>query len=128
MKTVVELADAVRCGKLHAVDIVAEAFARIRGRDGKINAFAHLDEAAATHAANAVDARIANGEDPGPLAGVPFGVKDNEFVAGMPTRRGSLLCKDAGPEPETPFISPDCGVPAAFPSARSRCPSSGLMA
>ena len=100
MKTVVELADAVRSGKLRATDAVADAFARIRARDGKINAFVFLDETAAMDQAKAVDARVARGEDPGPLAGAPFGVKDNEFVAGMPTRRGSLLCKDALPEPE----------------------------
>ena len=34
--------------------------------------------------------RVAAGEDPGPLAGVPFGVKDLDDCAGMPTGRGSL--------------------------------------
>ncbi len=49
-------------------------------------------------AADAIDDMIARGVDPGPLAGVPIGVKDNEPVDGMPTRRGSLLYKDAQPE------------------------------
>ena len=35
--------------------------------------------------------RCARGEDPGPLAGVPFGVKDLEDCAGLPTSHGSLL-------------------------------------
>jgi Asp-tRNA(Asn)/Glu-tRNA(Gln) amidotransferase A subunit family amidase len=51
-------------------------------------------------AARAVDERRARGEDFGPLGGVPFGAKDNEAVSGMPTKRGSLLCKDAAPETE----------------------------
>ena len=38
---------------------------------------------------------MARGEDPGPLAGVPFGVKDLEDCAGLPTSHGSLLFKDA---------------------------------
>ena len=37
----------------------------------------------------AVDARVAAGDDPGPLAGVPFGVKDLDDCAGMPTTHGS---------------------------------------
>jgi aspartyl-tRNA(Asn)/glutamyl-tRNA(Gln) amidotransferase subunit A len=40
---------------------------------------------------------VRRGEDPGPLAGVPFGVKDLYDLAGLPTSKGSLLFKDGPP-------------------------------
>jgi aspartyl-tRNA(Asn)/glutamyl-tRNA(Gln) amidotransferase subunit A len=56
-----------------------------------LNAFVHLDAEGALGAARAVDkTRARRGADAlGPLAGVPFGVKDLEYCAGMPTTRGS---------------------------------------
>ena len=47
--------------------------------------------------ARAMDARIAAGEDPGPLAGLPLLVKDMEAVTGMPSTFGSLTFADAAP-------------------------------
>ena len=44
-----------------------------------------------------IDARIEAGDDPGPLAGLPLLVKDNEDVAGLPTTFGSLLREHASP-------------------------------
>ncbi len=56
-----------------------------------LNAFVHLDPERALGAAKAVDATVRDGrlDELGPLAGVPFGVKDLEDCAGMPTTRGS---------------------------------------
>ena len=95
----IEIADDVRRGRRRAREVVGEALAAVAARNGTINAFVHLDPDSALEAAEAVDAAIARGLDPGPLAGVPFGVKDNDAVAGMPTRQGSLLLADARPEP-----------------------------
>ncbi len=47
--------------------------------------------------ARAMDERIAAGEDPGALAGLPLLVKDMEDVAGMPSTFGSLTFADAPP-------------------------------
>jgi aspartyl-tRNA(Asn)/glutamyl-tRNA(Gln) amidotransferase subunit A len=98
MRSAIELAAAVRARKLSAQEAVAAALAAIGRHDGRINSFVHVDAAQALAAARAVDDAIARGDDPGPLAGVPFGAKDNEIVKGMPTRQGSLLLKDAAPE------------------------------
>jgi Asp-tRNA(Asn)/Glu-tRNA(Gln) amidotransferase A subunit family amidase len=100
MKSMIETAAAIRSGAMSAVEAVTLSLERIAARDGAINAFVYLDAEGALAAARAVDAKRSRGEDIGPLGGVPFGAKDNEAVIGMPTRRGSLLCKDAAPETE----------------------------
>ena len=47
--------------------------------------------------AAAVDARIAAGEDPGPLAGVPYAAKNLFDLTGIPTLAGSRIRRDAPP-------------------------------
>jgi Asp-tRNA(Asn)/Glu-tRNA(Gln) amidotransferase A subunit family amidase len=91
MRTVIETADAVRRGELKAVEVLDECLAAVESRNGPLNAFVHLDAELARTAADRVDEAVARGDDPGPLAGVPFGVKDLEDCAGMPTSHGSLL-------------------------------------
>ncbi|AVV41079.1 amidase [Streptomyces sp. ID05-04B] len=71
----VELAGAVRAGRLTAVDVVGEALGRIAATDRSLCAFAEVWEERARAAAREVDARIAAGERRLPLAGVPIGVK-----------------------------------------------------
>ncbi len=94
MKTVRDTADAVRRGERTAVELVEKCLTAIAQRDEALNAFLFLDADGARAAAIDIDARVARGEDPGPLAGVPFGVKDLQHCAGMPTTHGSLLYKD----------------------------------
>src|SRR3989440_1712274 len=93
MRSVIETAEAVRQGELKASEVLDECLARIQAGAPKLNAFVHVDPEGAALAASAVDAAVADGRDPGPLAGVPFGVKDLEDCAGMPTSLGSLLFK-----------------------------------
>ena len=93
MRTVIETAEAVRAGEMKAVEVLDECLAAIEAHNQPLNAFVHLDPELAHRAAEAVDAAVARGEDPGPLAGVPFGVKDLEDCEGMPTSQGSLLYK-----------------------------------
>jgi aspartyl-tRNA(Asn)/glutamyl-tRNA(Gln) amidotransferase subunit A len=97
MRTVVGIADDVRRGRLRAVDVLGECLAAIASQNAKVNAFVFTDAEGARRAARAIDARVAEGIDPGPLAGVPFGVKDLEPCAGMPCSQGSLLVKGEAP-------------------------------
>jgi aspartyl-tRNA(Asn)/glutamyl-tRNA(Gln) amidotransferase subunit A len=88
--TAVAIARAVKARELTAV-AVWEAFeARIRRFNPALNAFLHVNPQAAAEAAS-IDARIAAGEDPGPLAGVPVAVKDNIVTTGMPTTCASRI-------------------------------------
>src|SRR5947207_5219067 len=97
MRTVIEMAEAVRAGEMKAVEVLDECLAAIDARNAPLNAFVHVDPELAHRAAEAVDAAVARGEDPGPLAGVPFGVKDLEDCEGMPTSQGSLLYQGRAP-------------------------------
>lgn len=99
MPGVVEAAAAIRSGRLGAVELLERCFERIERHDPQLHAFVHLDRDRATAEARRVDRLVAEGraDELGPLAGVPFGVKDLEDCAGMPTSRGSLLYKGQGP-------------------------------
>jgi Asp-tRNA(Asn)/Glu-tRNA(Gln) amidotransferase A subunit family amidase len=92
-----EIAASVRDGLVTAEALVAESLGRIERLDGPINAVVRTRGDDALTEAATVDARIAAGEDLGPLAGLPLLVKDNEDVAGLPTTFGSLLRADAAP-------------------------------
>jgi aspartyl-tRNA(Asn)/glutamyl-tRNA(Gln) amidotransferase subunit A len=64
---------------------------RIARLDGSLHAFLHVDAAGAEERAAAVDAALARGEDPGPLAGVPVALKDIFVTRGLPTTCGSRI-------------------------------------
>lgn len=81
------IAAAVRSGQRRAVDVVAECLHRIGG--DLLNAFTLVTADAAMADAASVDATVAAGQDPGPLAGVPVAVKDLIDQAGLPNTAGS---------------------------------------
>lgn len=92
-----DLAADVRAGRTTATALVEEALARIERDNEKLLAFVHVDPEGALEAAAAVDRLVAAGGDPGPLAGIPFGVKDLQDCVGMPTLHGSLTTGDVAP-------------------------------
>ncbi|HLY82907.1 MAG TPA: amidase family protein [Acidimicrobiales bacterium] len=92
-----DLADEVRSGQLAARELVAHALGRIEALNGSLNAFVAVDGDAALKAAAAIDEAVAAGEDPGPLAGIPIGVKDLEDAAGFRTTFGSAAWAASAP-------------------------------
>ncbi len=94
---VVRLAAAHSAGTLRVTETVETALARAEAAHAGFNCFAVLDGAGARAAAADMDARLAAGDMPGPLAGVPIAVKDILDCEGLPTRWGSLLFADAAP-------------------------------
>jgi aspartyl-tRNA(Asn)/glutamyl-tRNA(Gln) amidotransferase subunit A len=86
-----EAAARVRSRELSAVDLTRAALARIAATNPALGAFLTLNEVEALAAAEAVDRRVAGGQDPGPLGGVPVGVKDIICTAGLRTTAGSRI-------------------------------------
>jgi 1-carboxybiuret hydrolase len=86
-----EIASAVRGRKLSALSITEAALARIAARDAVLNSFTDVTADRARANARAVDAAIAAGKEVGPLAGVPFAVKNLFDVKGLATRAGSKI-------------------------------------
>jgi len=95
--TAAEVAAAVASGHDSAVSVVGATIARIRERDTLLNSFTALTEQRAFAHAQALDAARAAGERLGPLAGVPFAVKNLFDVSGLPTLAGSKINRDAKP-------------------------------
>src|SRR5436305_895112 len=89
-ETVAQLAGAVRSGQLSARELVEHSLERIEATNGQLNAFVVIDPDGAREAAAEIDRQVAEGDDPGPLAGIPLGVKDLEDAAGLPTSQGSV--------------------------------------
>src|SRR4051812_9502364 len=87
----VEIAEAVRSGARSAVEVLDEHLAVINERDGELHAFNHVMGDAARLLAEEVDRRVAAGENPGPLAGVPVALKDNLCTRGVPTTCSSKI-------------------------------------
>ena len=124
----VQIADAVRAGDRRAVDILDECLSAIERLDGRLNAFVHVDPEGARRAAEAIDSAVAAGRDPGPLAGVPFGVKDLEDCAGMPTSYGSLLYKGRPPVPADSVPVARMRNAGAIPVGKTAAPEFGAAA
>lgn len=93
--SVTALADQVRARSVSARDLTAHALERIEALNPLLNAFVAVDGDAAMAAAGAVDEAVARGDDPGPLAGVPIGVKDLEDAVGYRTTKGSPCFADS---------------------------------
>jgi len=91
VRTATQIAADVRGGVRRAVDELADAYAAIAARNEELHVFLHLDEAGAATQAGAVDAAVARGDDPGPLAGVPVALKDNLCQRGVPTTASSKI-------------------------------------
>lgn len=95
--TASEIASAVAGRKMSALDATEAALARIARHDGILNSFTDVTAERARAKARAIDADLAAGRTIGPLAGVPFAVKNLFDVAGLPTRAGSKINRDLAP-------------------------------
>lgn len=95
--TAAAIASAVAGGKMSALEATEAALARIKQHDTILNSFTDVTADRARAKARAIDADIAAGKTVGPLAGVPFAVKNLFDVAGLPTRAGSKINRDLAP-------------------------------
>src|SRR6266576_3370917 len=92
-----DIAQAVAGRKISAVSVIEAALARIAKHNPVLNAFTDVTADRARAKARAIDAAIAAGQNAGPLAGVPFAVKNLFDVQGLSTRAGSKINRDLEP-------------------------------
>lgn len=92
-----EIARAVAAGRVSAVSVAEAALARIVAENPGLNAYTDVTARRALAEAAAVDAKVAAGQEAGPLAGVPYAVKNLFDVAGLPTRAGSRINRARSP-------------------------------
>ncbi|HEY3097154.1 MAG TPA: amidase [Acidimicrobiia bacterium] len=90
-----ELAEQVRAGELSARELLELSLARIDRLDPMLNAVWFLDRDRASADAELVDRRVEAGEDPGPFAGIPMGVKELAQVQGWPDTHASVPYAEA---------------------------------
>ncbi|HEX5727509.1 MAG TPA: amidase family protein [Longimicrobiaceae bacterium] len=98
-----ELARRVRARELSPVEVLDACLARVERLNPAINAVVTLNPRARDEA-RALERRIAAGEDVGPLAGLPVGIKDVTEVAGVRTTYGSPLFADHVPAEDAEVV------------------------
>ena len=85
-------------GEISSVELTQAALRRTHELDDQLNAYITVDAEGAIDAAEAADARFADGDEPLPLQGVPICVKDLELTAGLKTTLGCAAFADWVPE------------------------------
>ena len=96
--TAAQAARAIAAGDLSAVALAESCLAQIDALDAQLLAWVYVDRDAVRDAARAADAAVAAGRPLGPLHGVPIGLKDIYYTAGIPTRAGSAVYQDFVPD------------------------------
>ena len=86
-----ELARSIRSRDISATEAAHCLLARIEALDGELHSYAAVLADSALDQAARADARLAAGEEAGPLLGVPIAVKDLCWTAGQPTAAGMPL-------------------------------------
>jgi aspartyl-tRNA(Asn)/glutamyl-tRNA(Gln) amidotransferase subunit A len=86
-----DIAASVRSGSLGARVVLEEYLSRVDSLEAEVHAFNLVQADAAREAADQIDAAVAAGRDPGPLAGVPIALKDNLCTRGVPTTCSSRI-------------------------------------
>lgn len=117
-----ELAGLIKSKKVSAREAATAALARLEAVNPVINAVIDHRPAEVLAEADAIDARIARGEDPGVLAGVPVTVKVNIDQAGFATTNGLKIQKDVIAKDSSPVVD-NFRKSGAVILGRTNCPA-----
>ena len=91
-----EISENVRGKKVSAKEVAQFFYTRAQKLDPQLNSYISLNDKVLTEA-EALDKKIAAGESVGPLAGVPFGIKDMFCTKGLRTTAGSKILENFVP-------------------------------
>ncbi|HKM67407.1 MAG TPA: amidase [Candidatus Acidoferrum sp.] len=103
--SIAETLEKFRGKQLSPVELIETHLARIQQIQPLLNPFAHIDAESARARARESESRLARGETPRPLEGIPLTVKSSLDVAGWPCPAGSLLRKDYVPHTNAPLVT-----------------------
>src|SRR6476469_1637897 len=92
----VAIAAAIKAGEISAKAVCTQFLEKIAAAK-HLNCFTAVTAETAIASAEKIDNAIAQGNDPGPLAGVPFAVKHLFDIAGLTTLAGSKINRDHPP-------------------------------
>ena len=91
--------------ELKVIDVVKAFFDKIKTDDEKIKAYITLCEEEALKEAKEIQVRIDNGEEIGPLAGIPIAIKDNMCTKGVKTTCASKMLENFIPPYDATVIT-----------------------
>ena len=96
--TAAQAAHAIANRRITAIELAEACLDRIASLDDRLKAWVYVDRATVLADARAADQAVEQRRPLGPLHGVPIGMKDIYYTAGIPTRAGSEVYKDFVPE------------------------------
>ena len=120
-----ELARLIAAKQVSSLDVVEAHLARIEAVNPKVNAIVRVLADDARAGAARADQAVARGEPLGPLHGVPFTVKENIDMAGLPTTWGVPALAGAVVPLDAPVVQ-RMRAAGAIPMARTNLPDMGL--
>jgi amidase len=120
-----ELAQRIARRQLSSVEVVDAHLARIDAVNPALNAVVRVLADEARAAAALADKKLAAGETVGPLHGVPFTVKENIDMAGLPTTWGVPALAKAVVPADAPVVE-RMRAAGAIPIARTNLPDMAL--
>ena len=104
MPDVLNAAAHIRDGRLSPVALVEQCLQSINANNPTLHAFGDVYTEASLEQARTLEGQAERGQLQGPLHGVPFGIKDLFYTAGLRTTRGSLTSLDNVPTQDAPII------------------------
>ena len=119
-RSALDLARLIRTRAVSAVEVIEASLERVQRLNGTINAMVTMNPRALDDA-RAIDRRLAHGEDPGALCGLPVGIKDVTPVASLRTTYGSPLYADHVPD-EDALVVRRLRAAGAIILGKTNCP------
>ena len=103
-RSATELLDLIKSKQVSPVELIELFLRRIEDIDHQLNSFLLVTHDIAIEQAKAAEKFIMDGDDLGPLHGLPIPIKDNQMTGGIRTTSGSIIFKDHVPQNNAAFL------------------------